>query len=90
MGPAPYVILNDEKEWIGGAEFKIVDIYARKFGFTPNFKKAPSRQYAVQQVHQRPLHCSGQEAWAHGNSLVNYMKVILTEINNFKVICIQI
>ena len=32
---------------------------------------------AVQQVHQRSLHCSGQEAWAHGNSLVNYMKVYI-------------
>ena len=37
----------------------------------------------VQQVHQRPLHCHGQDAWAHGNSLVNYMKVI---IHNFRTI----
>jgi len=31
---------------------------------------------SVQQVHQRPLDCSGQMAWAHGNSLVNYMKMV--------------
>jgi ionotropic kainate glutamate receptor 2 len=30
---------------------------------------------AVQQVRQRPLDCSGQSAWVHGSSLVNYMKV---------------
>jgi ionotropic glutamate receptor len=30
---------------------------------------------AVQQVRQRPLDCSGQTTWVHGNSLVNYMKV---------------
>ena len=53
MGPAPYVILNAKKERVGGAEFQIVDIYARKFGFTPNFKMAPFSQYAVHQVHQK-------------------------------------
>merc|ERR1711892_1202591 len=30
----------------------------------------------VQQVHQRPLDCSGQSSWVHGNSLINYMKMV--------------
>ena len=37
FGGAPYIILNKEKEWIGGIELQIMDIYAKKFGFTPNF-----------------------------------------------------
>ena len=35
IGPAPYVISNKEKQWIGGAEFEIMAIFAKKFGFTP-------------------------------------------------------
>jgi len=31
---------------------------------------------SVQQVGQRPLDCSGRSSWPHGNSLVNYMKMI--------------
>jgi len=31
---------------------------------------------SVQQVHQRSLDCSGNNAWVHGNSLVNYMKMV--------------
>jgi len=31
---------------------------------------------SVQQVRQRPLDCSGENSWAHGNSLVNYMKMV--------------
>ena len=30
----------------------------------------------VQQVRQKPLECSGKTAWAHGNSLINYMKMV--------------
>ena len=30
----------------------------------------------VQQVRQRPLDCSGRTSWPHGNSLVNYMKMV--------------
>ena len=30
----------------------------------------------VQQVRQMPLDCSGKIAWAHGNSLINYMKMV--------------
>lgn len=31
---------------------------------------------AVQQVRQRPLDCSGRNSWPHGNSLINYMKMV--------------
>jgi len=31
---------------------------------------------AVQQVGQRPLDCSGRTSWPHGNSLINYMKIV--------------
>jgi ABC-type amino acid transport substrate-binding protein len=30
----------------------------------------------VQQVRQQQLDCSGEKAWEHGNSLVNYMKMV--------------
>eukprot|EP00090_Calanus_glacialis_P039909 TRINITY_DN6950_c0_g1_i1.p1 TRINITY_DN6950_c0_g1~~TRINITY_DN6950_c0_g1_i1.p1 ORF type:complete len:973 (-),score=205.08 TRINITY_DN6950_c0_g1_i1:162-3080(-) len=30
----------------------------------------------VQQVRQRPLDCAGQATWVHGNSLINYMKMV--------------
>merc|ERR1719481_658132 len=29
-----------------------------------------------QQIRQRPLDCSGESSWAHGNSLINYMKMV--------------
>ena len=44
VGPAPYVITNKEKEWVGGAEFQIMDIYAKKFGFKPKFIMAPAAE----------------------------------------------
>ena len=31
---------------------------------------------SVQQVRQRPLDCSGRNSWPHGNSLINYMKMV--------------
>ena len=34
----------------------------------------------VQQVRQKPLECSGKTAWAHGNSLINYMKLVRKEM----------
>ena len=37
FGGAPYIILNKEKQLTGGVEHQIMDIYAKKFGFTPNF-----------------------------------------------------
>ena len=42
IGPSPYVISNKDKEWIGGTEFQIIEIYAHKFGFTPKFIRATS------------------------------------------------
>ena len=39
------------------------------------FALALNELSTVQQVHQRSLDCSGQNAWVHGNSLMNYMKV---------------
>ena len=42
MGTPPYIISNKEKEWIGGTDFVIMDIYAKKFGFTPKFLMASS------------------------------------------------
>jgi len=40
------------------------------------FALALNELTAVQQVRQRPLDCSGQTAWVHGNSLINYMKMV--------------
>ena len=40
------------------------------------FALALNEVTAVQQVRQKPLDCSGMAAWAHGNSLVNYMKMV--------------
>ena len=39
-GVYPYVVFGKDKEWIGGTEFKIIDVYAKKFGFTPKYKRA--------------------------------------------------
>jgi len=40
------------------------------------FALALNELSTVQQVHQRSLDCSGQNAWVHGNSLMNYMKMV--------------
>lgn len=40
------------------------------------FALALNELKSVQQVRQKPLDCSGTVAWAHGNSLVNYMKMV--------------
>ena len=42
IGVTPYILYNKEKEIIGGAEFPIIDVYAKKFNFTPSFIRAPS------------------------------------------------
>ena len=41
-GSSPYIIYNEDKEWDGGIEFEVVDMYAKKFGFIPKFIRAPS------------------------------------------------
>merc|ERR1712128_27330 len=40
------------------------------------FALALNELSAVQQVRQRSLDCSGQSTWVHGNSLINYMKMV--------------
>ena len=40
------------------------------------FALALNELTGVQQVRQKPLECSGKTAWAHGNSLINYMKMV--------------
>jgi len=40
------------------------------------FALALNELSSVQQVRQRPLDCSGQNTWVHGNSLINYMKMV--------------
>ena len=42
-GMLPYVIRNEQKEIVGGAELKIIDIYAKKFDFKP--KLIPATQF---------------------------------------------
>ena len=41
-------------------------------------------------VRQQRLDCSGEQSWAHGNSLVNYMKVQNIFGNLFKTIVLAI
>merc|ERR1719270_3050085 len=40
------------------------------------FAIALNKLDTVQQVRQQRLDCSGEQSWAHGNSLVNYMKLV--------------
>ena len=40
FGAYPFVIYGKEKEWMGGTEFQVIDVYARKFGFTPELMRA--------------------------------------------------
>ena len=40
IGVYPYVVYGKDKEWVGGTEFQVIDVYAEKFGFTPDLKRA--------------------------------------------------
>ena len=40
IGIPPLVVYGEDKEWVGGTEFQVIDVYAKKFGFTPNFMRA--------------------------------------------------
>ena len=40
IGSYPYVVYNDAKEWVGGTEFQVIDLYVRKFGFVPELIRA--------------------------------------------------
>ena len=39
-GTAPYIIYNEAKEWVGGIEFEVMDVYVKKFGLIPKFIRA--------------------------------------------------
>ena len=40
IGVYPYVVYGEDKEWVGGTEFQVIDVYAKKFGFTPKLMRA--------------------------------------------------
>ena len=40
IGGFPYVIYNKAKEWVGGTEFQLLDLYVEKFGFIPKLMRA--------------------------------------------------
>ena len=40
FGGYPHVVYGRDKEWVGGTEFQVIDVYAEKFGFTPELIKA--------------------------------------------------
>ena len=42
IGPAPFVLYNDDREWIGGVEFEVIEIWGKAFGFTPKLVKVGS------------------------------------------------
>ena len=42
MGLVPYVIKNEKKEIVDGAELQIIDIFAKKFNFRPKIIPAPT------------------------------------------------
>ena len=40
IGVYPYVVYGEDREWVGGTEFQVIDVYAKKFGFTPKLMRA--------------------------------------------------
>ena len=40
IGVYPLVVYGEDKEWVGGTEFQVIDVYAKKFGFTPKLMRA--------------------------------------------------
>ena len=80
VGMAPYVILNKEKEVVGGAEFDIMTIFAKKFGFTPKFTMVPSVPYAIQQVNEKNSEMAlGQASYFHSfYQMIEYMPYVYT------------
>ena len=42
IGITPFVIKDEQKNVVDGAELQIIAIYAKKFDFLPNLKPAPS------------------------------------------------
>ena len=42
IGVDPYIQYNQKKQVIGGAEFEIIDTYAKAYGFTPKLRREPT------------------------------------------------
>ena len=40
LGVYPYIISGKDKKWMGGTEFEVTEVYAKKFAFTPKFVRA--------------------------------------------------
>ena len=45
VGVHPFVVYDEANEWVGGSEFQVVDVYAKKFGFKPKFMRATGYDY---------------------------------------------
>ena len=41
MGSPPYIFSNKKEELVGGTDLEILNIYAKKFEFTPRLRKEP-------------------------------------------------
>ena len=50
IGAYPFVIYGKDKEWVGGTEFQVIDVYAKKFGFTPEYMRASGYGSVVDMV----------------------------------------
>ena len=50
IGAYPFVKYGKDKEWIGGTEFQVIDVYAKKFGFTPKLMRAKGYGSVVDMV----------------------------------------
>ena len=75
VGTFPYVVYGKDKEWIGGTEFKIIDVYAKKFGFTPKYVRAKgydNEGSAVEMVRIKIRHTGGYSTLVtvHGESSI--------------------
>ena len=77
VGTFPYVVYGKDKEWIGGSEFKIIDVYAKKFGFTPKYVRAKgydNEGSAVEMVRIKIKHTGlfnpGDSTWGVLNSVM--------------------
>ena len=42
IGVDPYIQYNQKKQVVGGAEFEIIDTYARAYGFMPKLRREPT------------------------------------------------
>ena len=47
IGVDPYIQYNEKKEVVGGAEFDIIDMYAKEYGFTPELRREPTIDISV-------------------------------------------